>query len=134
MRVSSVRSIGATRAEIPSFQSATGEAVARLLTIDAACESLCRAIDDETHDPSQLLLAAIATKHTCLNDAVALVESLLEIVGASAYSNGHELSRLLRDVQAARFHPPTRAATRQALGRWALGLEYAFELDEVARP
>jgi hypothetical protein len=37
---------------------------------------------------------------------------------------------MLRDAQAIRFHPPTRFATRQILGRWALDLPFAFELDE----
>ncbi|HZB48383.1 MAG TPA: hypothetical protein VE547_04765, partial [Mycobacteriales bacterium] len=52
------------------------------------------------------------------------------LVGVRSYSSSGSASRLWRDAQAARYHPPTRVATRQILGRWALGLPFGFELAE----
>ncbi|HEU5321987.1 MAG TPA: hypothetical protein VFX28_14365, partial [Methylomirabilota bacterium] len=53
-----------------------------------------------------------------------------ELLGAQAYAREGLLARLWRDVQAVRFHPPTRPASRQILGRWALGLPLRYELLE----
>jgi hypothetical protein len=40
------------------------------------------------------------------------------------------MARLWRDVQAVRFHPPTRLVGRQIIGRWALGLPLSLDPDE----
>ncbi len=51
-------------------------------------------------------------------------------MGGHSYARGTVWERRWRDVQAARFHPPNRLVSRRLLGRWALGLPPAFELDE----
>jgi alkylation response protein AidB-like acyl-CoA dehydrogenase len=62
-----------------------------------------------------------------------MVGALAEAVGGSAYSRALTLERLWRDAQAIRFHPPTSPATRQHLGRSALGRPSEVELDESTK-
>jgi alkylation response protein AidB-like acyl-CoA dehydrogenase len=69
-------------------------------------------------------------KHVAVDACIGAVEGAAELLGAKSYARTGKLARLWRDVQAARFHPPTRLAARQLLGRWALQLPFNFELDE----
>ncbi len=129
---SRVEYLGATRAELPSFQGAVGEAVAKLVAAEAGCVTLAAVVDDPAVDPRGLMPLALALKQSASDLLVAVVAELIELPGAAAYAGPSDLGRLWRDAQAARFHPPTRAATRQILGRAALGLPYTVELLEPA--
>jgi alkylation response protein AidB-like acyl-CoA dehydrogenase len=122
--------LGAARAELPSLQAALGEAVARLVAVEAGCVTLAAIVDDPAVDPKEVMPLALALKHAGSDLLLGVVDEVFELPGASAYGRQGELGRLLRDARAARFHPPTRPATRQILGRWALGLPYTVELFE----
>lgn len=50
------------------------------------------------------------------------VELAMDVAGGASYFRKHELERLFRDVQGARFHPLTDTAQRGLAGRSALGL------------
>ncbi|MFD6286214.1 acyl-CoA dehydrogenase family protein [Streptomyces sp. NPDC060205] len=122
--------LGASRSELPSFQSALGALLVEVLPLEAACAGLARQLDARTADPRSLIPALLALKCRAAELATRAVEAASELVGVASYAATGTASRLLRDAHAARFHPPTRFATRQLLGRWALGLPFTFELDE----
>ncbi|MFE8945380.1 acyl-CoA dehydrogenase family protein [Streptomyces sp. NPDC007856] len=127
---SRISHLDAARAELPSFQSALGDIVSSVLPLEAATAGLARQLDEHRTDPRSLVPAMLALKDQAAQTAVRAVEQAAELVGVASYSATGPASRLVRDVQAARFHPPTRFATRQLLGRWALGLPWSFELAE----
>nr|BFF04724.1 hypothetical protein GCM10020241_63990 [Streptoalloteichus tenebrarius] len=125
-----INHLDATRAELPSFQSALGEIMTALLPMDAACAGLARKLGEHEADSRSLLPAMLALKLQAATQAIRAVELTTELVGVGSYSAKGTASRLLRDVHAARYHPPTSFVTRQLLGRWALGLPWNFDLNE----
>jgi alkylation response protein AidB-like acyl-CoA dehydrogenase len=118
------------RAASPSAQAALGESLAGALSIEAACAAIAERMDRKESDPRCLVPAALAVKHVAVDACIRAVEGAAELLGAKSYGRTEKLARLWRDVQAARFHPPTRLAARQLLGKWALQLPFSFELDE----
>jgi alkylation response protein AidB-like acyl-CoA dehydrogenase len=130
LHTSSIPYLKAARAELPSFQSLFGELVAEALVMESACVGVAALFDRRDRDPRGLLPLAIALKHTAVEICTRAVADACELAGAQSYSRNGILERLWRDVQGARFHPPTRPASRQILGRWALGLPFTFELSE----
>lgn len=130
LRTSRLPHLAATRADLPSVQSQLGEAMAGVLSLEAACTGLARAFGAAERDAAALLPVALAVKHAAAEACARSVADAAELVGARSYARGGVLARCWRDVQAARFHPPTRLATRQILGRWALELPFSFELRE----
>ncbi len=132
LRSSRLSYLDATRAVLPSVQAQLGELAAGMLTVETACAGVAAALDSRRHDPRSLLPAALAMKHASVEICTRAVEGAVELLGGQAYARTGTLARLWRDVQGARFHPPTRLTSRQLLGRWALGLPFSFELDERA--
>jgi alkylation response protein AidB-like acyl-CoA dehydrogenase len=126
--------LGESRADLPSVQSQLGEVVAGSLTLESACVGAARLLDSRAHDPRALVPLAVAIKHASVEVCIRAVEISAELLGGLAYARGGTPARLWRDVQAARFHPPTRLASREILGRWALGLPFSFQLEDRARP
>lgn len=127
---SRITHLDAARAELPSFQSGLGDILAAALPLEVACAALARQLDERATDPRSLVPALLALKHQTAELATTAVGLAAELVGVMSYSATGPASRLIRDAHAARFHPPTRFATRQLLGRWALGLPWTFELSE----
>lgn len=123
--------LGATRAELPSYQATVGEHVAALLTLEAGCAAVAARMDAGA-DPQALLASALAVKQQAVRTVPDLVAALAECAGGASYARAGALERLWRDAQAIRFHPPTPAATRQYLGRRALGLRASLDLDECS--
>jgi alkylation response protein AidB-like acyl-CoA dehydrogenase len=121
--------LGGTRASLPSVQGQLGDVVAGALTLEAACANIAERVDCR-HDPRSLLPLAVALKHVAVDACVRAVEQSAELAGGESYVRTGVLARLWRDVQAARFHPPARLASRQLLGKWVLELPFTFELDE----
>lgn len=127
---SKISYLGARRADLPSFQSALGDILVEILPLDAACARIAGLIDERKLDPRNLTPAVLALRHQSVDIAIRAVELASELVGVASYSATGPASRLIRDVHAARYHPPTRFVTRQLLGRWALGLPWNFDLAE----
>ncbi|MEU4805084.1 acyl-CoA dehydrogenase family protein [Actinosynnema sp. NPDC023587] len=126
-----VRPLGAGRHELTSYQAEFGALVSRLAVLDAACESAARVATTGPGGAAAALDLALAVKHEVCQGTHEIVNAACGLTGAGAYRNDSPMSRLLRDSVAARFHPPTRQATTQILGRRALGLPAPLELFEV---
>lgn len=75
---------------------------------------------DTAPDPVASMVAAIATKQETTTAAVEVVELAVDLAGGGAYFRRNILERLVRDVRAARHHPPAAPVSFQMLGRAAL--------------
>jgi alkylation response protein AidB-like acyl-CoA dehydrogenase len=117
---------GTTRAQLASVQSEVGKVMSAEHTLAAACAGIADRLHLGNHKPSHLAPFAFAIKDVGVDACVRGVESLAELVGGATYARTGTLARLWRDVQAAHFHSPARAATRQFLGQQALGLPVSF--------
>ncbi|MBR8740608.1 acyl-CoA dehydrogenase family protein [Nocardiopsis sp. MG754419] len=130
LRASRITHLGASRAQLPSFQAALGDLMSLVMPMEWACAGLARRLGEKDGDPRALIPSLLALKQQTAGLATTAVQMASELVGVGSYAATGKVARLLRDAQAARYHPPTRWATRQLLGRWALGLPFGFELDE----
>jgi alkylation response protein AidB-like acyl-CoA dehydrogenase len=128
---SRVSHLGTSRDRLPSYQGAIGDQIASLLTLEAACASLA-ALMGQGGSPQALLPMCLSVKQRAMDVVPETVAAAIESCGGMAYSRSLPMERLWRDAQAIRFHPPTRASTRQYLGRVALGLQANLDLDEAA--
>jgi alkylation response protein AidB-like acyl-CoA dehydrogenase len=117
------------RADLPSVHGQLGDAVAGLLTVEAACTAVAAGLDSG-RAAADLLPVAIATKHRAVEACTRAVDDASELLGGASYARTGAMARLWRDVQAVRFHPPTRLVGRQIIGRWALGLPLSLDPDE----
>ncbi len=120
----------ASRAELPSYQGSVGEHLAPMLTVESACLALATRMDSGA-DASAVLPYALALKYHAVDAVTGAVAGLAEAAGGVSYGNRSPLSRLWRDAQAMRYHPPTRAAVRQYLGRRSLGVAGGLDLAEL---
>lgn len=132
MRNSSVSHLGVPRSHLPSYQALLGDAATTLLTLELACSGIAALADAREVDPKVLLDSAMALKSHAARAIPAAMECLIDASGVAGYRQDHPLSRMWRDIQAIRHHPPTPVATRQMLGRAAAGMPYTFELAERA--
>lgn len=129
--VGRIHHLGVPRSQVPSYQGVIGDHTAALLTLEAACAQLAARLDAGA-PPHALLPACLGVKQQTMDVVPAAVGAFAEACGGVAYARSFPLERLWRDAQAVRFHPPTRAGTRQYLGRTALGLPAHLDLDESA--
>jgi alkylation response protein AidB-like acyl-CoA dehydrogenase len=74
----------------------------------------------EAADPVAGLVAAITLKDAATEAAVEVVDLAVQIVGGAAYFKRSPLERLVRDVRAARHHPPCAPVSSQMIGRHVL--------------
>jgi alkylation response protein AidB-like acyl-CoA dehydrogenase len=127
---SKIYHLGTVRGELPSFQGQLGDIAASLFTLECACFGLAGKYDLADVDKTELLPIALGLKQEAIEVCIKTVAGAMELVGGGAYGRKSPFARMLRDVNAIRFHPPTRLATRQILGRWMLSKPYSFELSE----
>lgn len=128
---SRVEYLDASRAELPSFQAGLGELAANVSVLANSCLRITELLDSRVATTREVLLQALSIKHVVVGLCDKLVGEAMELAGAQSYQRKYDLERLWRDSQAARFHPPTRVATRQIIGKWVLGMPYTFELSET---
>jgi len=128
---SRIAHLDAVRAELPSFQGILGQQAAALLTLETSCAGLARAMDAR-QDPQLLLAAALGLKQHAVRIIPEALGALADACGGIAYSRASTLERFWRDAQAIRFHPPTPVPVAQYLGRRAMGMAAALDLDEAA--
>ena len=64
-------------------------------------------------------------KYVCTNNAVEIMNKLVEVVGGAAYVRKLPFQRLWRDCQAGLFMPFSNYASRELIGATALGVEMA---------
>ena len=68
---------------------------------------------------------AVLTKYVCTNNAVAIVDRALHVVGGAGYFTRFPLERMYRDVRAGPIMPYNNLEAHDLLGRNALGIEIA---------
>jgi alkylation response protein AidB-like acyl-CoA dehydrogenase len=127
-----VHHTGRARGQLSTYQVPLGEVVADVLESNAAVVGLARAMDERWCGAPDLLPAALAVKQRVAHATATGIEILSELMGAGALRRGAPVERLVRDAQAAKYHPPTPLVTRQILGRWMLGGELRIEVVDDA--
>ena len=131
LRRSRIAHLDAPRSELPSFQGPLGQQVGTWLTLELACVGLASAME-KSKDPQQLLSPALALKQQAARNVPEILGVLAELCGGASYARSSSYERFWRDGQAIRFHPPTPAPVAQYLGRRALGIPAALDLDEAS--
>jgi alkylation response protein AidB-like acyl-CoA dehydrogenase len=111
--------LGAPLATLPRFQEAVGEserllAVSRRLLQGAAA-------DADAGSPPTATESGL-TKLTVSENAIAVVQRAVELVGNPGLTRANPLERHLRDVLCARIHTPQGDTVRLGAGRHALGV------------
>ena len=80
--------------------------------------------DEYSFDPELSLANAILVRKTLATNAVMqTIHKALEVSGGIGFYHRFGLEKLLRDIQAAPFHPLPEKAQHLFTGRLALGLE-----------
>lgn len=64
------------------------------------------------------MVQAVMTREETIAAAAEVVESASRIAGASSFFRRSPLERLVRDMRAARFHPPADPVSFQMVGRF----------------
>ena len=85
--------------------------------IQQLCQDVCAHV---SHGDRWFSLLS-GVKHRAVSTATRIVDQAVTVLGGSAYSSSHELSRLLRDVRAGQFHPTNPDAAHQASATAWLG-------------
>lgn len=117
------------RHEVTAYHGPLGAVVAGGLESCAAVLAIAAALDSG-RAAADVLPTALAIKHRVAGLVATSLATLTEAVGAGSLRTGAPLERLLRDAQAARFHPPTPIATESILAQWLLDGELRLELSE----
>jgi alkylation response protein AidB-like acyl-CoA dehydrogenase len=101
-----------------------GEMENELTTAQLALDSMMANVNDLDVEVSIETANGSVVRKTILTTAVIrTVEKALEATGGSGYFRALGLERILRDVQAAQFHPMQVKKQHRFTGRLALGLE-----------
>jgi alkylation response protein AidB-like acyl-CoA dehydrogenase len=77
---------------------------------------------------------AVLTKYVTTNNAVAIVDRALHVVGGAGYYRRFPLERMYRDVRAGPIMPYSNLETHDLLGRTSLGIEIAPEVQRAEAP
>jgi len=70
----------------------------------------------ELEDPVDGLAVGIAMKEASTNASTLVVDRATQIAGGRSYHRRSVLDRLVRDVRAARYHPPSAPVAQQMIG------------------
>ena len=118
------RAQAARRPADPSVPYLLGELTNALTTADLTVQDMI-ARNDEYAFPAELAVAdaMLVRKTIASKAALEVVHKAMEVCGGAGYFQGFGLEKLLRDVQAAPFHPLPEKAQHLFTGRLALGLE-----------
>jgi alkylation response protein AidB-like acyl-CoA dehydrogenase len=68
---------------------------------------------------------AVLTKYVTTNNAVAIVDRALHVVGGAGYYRRFPLERMYRDVRAGPIMPYSNLEAHDLFGRTSLGIEIA---------
>jgi acyl-CoA dehydrogenase len=66
-------------------------------------------------------LAAVITKEEATGAAAEVLDYAVTLVGGRSYFRSSPIERLVRDMHAARFHPPSAPVSHQMIGIHRLG-------------
>lgn len=89
---------------------------ARMMLLDTArrAEASGKTMDDA------LKLDIYVAKHTATNNAIAVVDRAMRVVGGAALASGNPIERAYRNVRAGLLHPPADDITSRTLAAWTL--------------
>lgn len=93
-----------------------GELEAEFFTACAVHDQAVAKLDQEPQNPQEAVALAILCKEVVTSHARAVVEKAVQIAGGRAYFKRSPLERLVRDMQAAGFHPPAAPVSFQMIG------------------
>jgi acyl-CoA dehydrogenase len=111
----------APMAEIPSVQRQVGLMDHKLhVSWWALAGSLEAFVDGYTCDET-LFATVNHAKRSVVEDAIAVTDLAMDVVGGASFYRSSPLERLYRDVRAGKYHPLTPEATLTYAGRLALG-------------
>lgn len=113
---------GRTHAHKPAVQRQVAQAE---ILLDAAWSLLEKAAGDVAAGVDHGAWATprlFAAKEFTVTTARTVVDTAVQVAGASAVSRSNELERLYRDVRTGSLHPPNSDAVLDIVGRVALGL------------
>lgn len=112
------------RPEDPSLPHLLGELANALTAAQLAVQDMVALNDEYSFEPELSLANAILVRKTLATNAVMqTVHKALEVSGGIGFYHRFGLEKLLRDIQAAPFHPLPEKAQHLFTGRLALGLE-----------
>jgi alkylation response protein AidB-like acyl-CoA dehydrogenase len=126
-RDEAVRVVGARRrgdtpmVEIPSVQRQVGLMDHKLLVSWWALVGSLEVLSDGYVADPRTVAPVMHSKRTVVEEAVAITDVAMEVVGGSSFYRSSPLERYYRDVRAGKFHPLTPEATLTYAGRLALG-------------
>ncbi|PKB19248.1 alkylation response protein AidB-like acyl-CoA dehydrogenase [Novosphingobium kunmingense] len=112
--------LAARRSPDPLLAQIAGELDNELLSARLAHERQVTIAMDWAPGP-ETTSAALACRTLAGRHAIAAVSKALDLAGGQGFYRKAGLERMLRDVQAARFHPLTEKAQQDLAGRTALG-------------
>jgi alkylation response protein AidB-like acyl-CoA dehydrogenase len=113
--------LASNRAADPALPYLVGELELELTAARLVQAEMVALAADGT--PGVEMTNRIASARTLVGRAVLrAVEKAMEVAGAAAFYREHGLERLVRDAQAARYHPLQENAQLRMSGRLALGL------------
>ncbi|MEO8083519.1 MAG: acyl-CoA dehydrogenase family protein [Ardenticatenales bacterium] len=115
--------LGRPLATLEGVQRRLGEAELARRTAGTVLMTVARAWDEAQADADARRALGddvVAAKVLVTNQARAVVDACMRVVGGSAMGRALPLERMWRDVQAGLFHPPSDDAAHGLLGRRAL--------------
>ena len=92
----------------------------RQLSARLQVESVCRSVDAGEDLGAEWFPRLTLAKYVGTRAARQTATDALEVVGGSAYRNGHELGRLYRDITAGIFQPSQDRGVRAGIANWIL--------------
>ncbi|MCA9666940.1 MAG: acyl-CoA/acyl-ACP dehydrogenase [Myxococcales bacterium] len=112
------------KASEPYMPFLVGELDSAVATAQLALSALVQNHADYNFDTSvQTAARALTYKTICSNACLAALRKAVEICGGRAFFRGQALERMVRDIQAAPFHPLPEKKQQLFCGRLAMGLD-----------
>ncbi len=108
--------INSTYRAAPLTDLLIGQMEAAYATARAVRDQIVGQLDADRADAQAALAQAILCKEIVTTQAVSVVDRAVELAGGRAYFRKSPLERLVRDVGAARFHPPAAPTSFQMVG------------------
>ncbi len=112
--------LGKPIAELPSIQARIGEMEIRLAQSRRFLYSLAQDWSDLPDERDHLTTDISTCKYLATNNAIAIVDWAMRVVGGIALSRSYPLERYYRDVRAGLYNPPMDDVTMIQLAKAAL--------------
>ncbi len=104
----------APRSEDPVVRARIGELVIAQDGIDLELRALTRDVDDVVDHGARWFPLLSGMKHRTAAAAQRIVDEAAALIGGAGFRSASEISRLVRDVRAAAFHPSSADSARRS--------------------